>query len=58
MYARFFPPYRSIQDVRRFFSPKSEPDAAMRLTEFALRDGRSGKWEVFDASGRHPPPKD
>ncbi len=45
----------SSEDVKRFFDPKAEPDPRFRLTQFALRDGRSGEWEVFDATGHHPP---
>jgi hypothetical protein len=47
--------YRSPEGVKRFFSPKAAPDSWQRLAEFAIRDYRTNKWEVFDATGRHPP---
>jgi hypothetical protein len=55
VYVRFSGMGHSPDEVKRFFDPKAEPAPQMRLVEFALRSGRTGKWEVFGATGRHPP---
>jgi hypothetical protein len=58
MYVRFSGRDHSVTEVKCFFDPRCEPAPEMRLTEFALRWGNVGRWEVFDAAGRHPPRDD
>jgi hypothetical protein len=47
--------HRTPEDVRRFFGVKGEADATMRLTEYVLWNYRTGRVEVVDETGRHPP---
>jgi hypothetical protein len=54
IYVRFSDPC-SPDDVRRFFSPKAASNPRLRLAESALWNRRTGKQQVFDAVGRHPP---
>lgn len=55
IYVEFSGMYHSPKDVKRFFDPKADPDTRFRLTQFALRNGGTGRWEVFDATGHHLP---
>jgi hypothetical protein len=55
IYAEFSGGNHSPEEVRRFFSPKAEPDPQLRLTKFALWNLHTGKKQVFDETGRHPP---
>jgi hypothetical protein len=55
IYVRLSDAFHSVDDVRRLFNPKAQPDPKIRLVEFALGNRRTGHQEVFDATGRHPP---
>jgi hypothetical protein len=54
MYVEFSGAYHSPEDVQRFFSPNAEPDNRFSITQYALYNPRVRRWEIIDATGRHP----
>jgi hypothetical protein len=58
VYVRLSGSQHSATEVRQFFSPRAASDPGMRLQEFALWNARTGKQEVFNATGRHLQPAD
>jgi hypothetical protein len=54
MYVEFSGYNHSVEDVRHFFSPNAEPDNRFWITQYALFNPRVQRWEIIDATGRHP----